>query len=304
MTRALVAAGLVLWVGATLLLSTTRWFSRRPLTERLRPYTPGGLAPGNRPGLLSVESFRDVVAPVSRNVGEQVARLFGVSEDLGVRLARYHSPLDVTSFRVRQLGWVVAAFGLGGLVAVGLRLPLPLGVLAVIGLPLLAFLVLEQQVSAASSRWQRRLFLELPVVSEQIGLLLSAGYSLSGALARVADRSQGACGADLRRVVGRVRQGLTETEALREWAALADVDAVDRLVHVLALNREASDLGRLISEEARAIRRDVQRELIETIEKRGQQVWIPVTVATLLPGVIFLAVPFIQALSLFSGSGS
>jgi len=75
-------------------------------------------------------------------------------------------------------------------------------------------------------------------------------------------------------------------------------------VHVLALNREASDLGRLISEEARAIRRDVQRELIETIEKRGQQVWIPVTVATLLPGVIFLAVPFIQALSLFSGSGS
>ena len=165
MTRALVAAGLVLWVGATLLLSTTRWFSRRPLTERLRPYTPGGLAPGNRPGLLLVESFRDVVAPVSRNVGEQVARLFGVSEDLGVRLARYHSPLDVTSFRVRQLGWVVAAFGLGGLVAVGLRLPLPLGVLAVIGLPLLAFLVLEQQVSAASSRWQRRLFLELPVVS-------------------------------------------------------------------------------------------------------------------------------------------
>ena len=77
---------------------------------------------------------------------------------------------------------------------------------------------------------------------------------------------------------------------------------LDRLVAVLALNREAGDLGRLIAEEARAIRRDVQRELIETIERRGQQVWIPVTVATLVPGVLFLAVPFIEALRLFSGA--
>jgi hypothetical protein len=78
------------------------------------------------------------------------------------------------------------------------------------------------------------------------------------------------------------------------------VAAVDRLIPVLALNREASDLGRLLSEEARGIRRDVQRELVELVERRGQQVWIPVTVATLVPGVIFLAVPFITALRLFA----
>ena len=65
---------------------------------------------------------------------------------------------------------------------------------------------------------------------------------------------------------------------------------------------QAGDLGRLIADEARAIRRDVHRELIETIERRGQQVWIPVTVATLVPGVIFLAVPFIEALRLFSNT--
>jgi hypothetical protein len=103
-------------------------------------------------------------------------------------------------------------------------------------------------------------------------------------------------------VVGRIRQGLSETEALREWATVADVDALHRLVGVLALNRQSGDLGRLIGEEARAIRRDVHRELIETIERRGQQVWIPVTVAALVPGVIFLAVPFIDALSLFANS--
>jgi len=85
-------------------------------------------------------------------------------------------------------------------------------------------------------------------------------------------------------------------------AAVADVDALHRLVGVLAFNRQSGDLGRLIGEEARAIRRDVHRELIETIERRGQQVWIPVTVAALVPGVIFLAVPFIDALSMFANS--
>jgi tight adherence protein C len=80
------------------------------------------------------------------------------------------------------------------------------------------------------------------------------------------------------------------------------VDALDRLVPVLALNREASDLGRLISAEARGIRRDLHRRLVETMERRSQQVWIPVTVATLVPGVVFMAIPFTEALRVFSGS--
>jgi len=175
-----------------------------------------------------------------------------------------------------------------------------MALLVILGAPVLAFLVLEQSVSQASVRWQRHLFLELPVVSEQLGMLLSAGFSLSGALNRIAERSQGSCGQDLARVSSRTRQGLTEIDALREWADLADVNAVDRLVQVLSLNRQAGDLGRLIAEEARSIRRDVQREMVERLEKREQQVWIPVTVATLVPGVIFMAVPFIEAMRLFA----
>ena len=38
------------------------------------------------------------------------------------------------------------------------------------------------------------------------------------------------------------------------------------------------------------------------LERRAQQVWVPVTVATLVPGVIFLAVPFLAALKLFSNA--
>ncbi|MFP5376931.1 MAG: type II secretion system F family protein, partial [Acidimicrobiia bacterium] len=158
------------------------------------------------------------------------------------------------------------------------------------------------RLARESAGWQRRLFLELPVVSEQLAMLLSAGFSLGSALNRLGARGQGACASDLRRVTGRIRQGLSEVEALREWADVARVPALDRLVPVLALNREAGDLGRLISDEARGIRRDVQRELVATMDRRGQQVWIPVTVATLVPGVIFLSIPFLDALRQFSTS--
>ena len=177
---------------------------------------------------------------------------------------------------------------------------MPVVLLVVVGAPLLAFLVVEQQLSRASSEWQRRVFLELPVSSEQLGMLLSAGYSLGSALTRLAHRGEGAVATDLAGVISRIQQGVEEITALREWAAIEQVPAVDRLVGVLALNREASDLGRLISEEARSIRADVHRELIDSIERRSQQVWIPVTVATLVPGVLFLAVPFVEAMRLFT----
>ena len=297
--RPFLALALVTWVGATLLLSELRWFSRPPLTDRLRPYGPGGMGRAGPAGVLSVASFRDAVGPASRTIGERVAKLAGVSEDLEVRLRRTHSSLDVTAFRVRQVGYSIAGFGAGALVVLAVRPNPVVGLAFVLGGPALAFLVQEQKVAAASQRWQRQLFLELPVVAEQLALLLSAGFSLTAALNRLSQRSSGSCAADLRRVCLRIRQGLSEAEALREWAAIAKVDALDRLVPVLALNRETSDLGRLIAEEARAVRRDVQRELIETAERRSQQVWIPVTVATLVPGVIFIAIPFIDALRFF-----
>ena len=216
----MVPSGLVLWVGTTLLLSRLRWFARPPLVDRLRPYAPGGMAGRDRSGLLSVESFRDVVGPVARTIGERVSRAFGVSEELAVRLDRIHSPLDATAFRVRQVGWSLAGFGIGALLAIAASPPLVVTLLLVLGGPVLAFLALEQQVAAASARWQRRVFLELPVVAEQLAMLLTAGYSLGAALNRIAARGTGTCAQDLARVCGRVRQGLSEVEALTEWGVL------------------------------------------------------------------------------------
>ncbi|HEX7166540.1 MAG TPA: type II secretion system F family protein [Acidimicrobiales bacterium] len=298
--RLALLACLGLWAGTTLVLADRRWFARVPLHRRLRAYAAGDPSAGADRALLSPESVRDVVAPLARDVGERIARLLGVHDDTAMRLSRVHADGDIGAFRVRQVGWMTACTAIAALSVAALRAPALVAAAAVIAAPAVAFLVVEQRLATASARWQRRIFLELPVVAEQLAMLLSAGYSLASALTRLSTRGSGACASDLRRVVGRVRQGLSEVDALREWAAVAGVPALDRLVPVLELNRATGDLGRLVSEEARAIRRDVQRELVQTMERRAQQVWIPVTVATLVPGVVFLAIPFIEALRLFS----
>ncbi len=301
MTRHLALVGLLAFAGLTLLLSEVRWFRRPRLFDRLGPYAPGAaLRTGN--GMFSVDSFRDVIAPLARVLGERMGRLFGLSEELDARLRRIHSPLDLTTFRVRQLAWASGAMAAGAMIATAMGVPPAIAMLMVLGSPVLAFLILEQQVVGASQAWQRRLFLELPVVAEQLAMLTAAGWSLSAALHRIASRGTGNCAADLSRVSRRMQQGLSERAALREWGEVAGVDALDRLISVLAMNREAADLGRLISEEARSIRRESQRELIETIERRNQQVWVPVTVAALIPGVLLMGVPFLDALTLFSAA--
>ncbi len=296
------ASAIALWVGSALLLGELRWFARTSLGERIRPYAPAPGPDARQRGLLSVESFSEVIGPLAAGIGERLSRLFGVTEDLGRRLTRIRSPLDVNAFRVRQVGRSAAALGVAVLAVVALQPPLVLLPLLVLGLPLLVFLLTEQQVAGASRARQRRLETELPVVAEQLAMLLSSGFSLGAALNRLAQRGSGVAAEDLQVVTGRIRQGLSESEALVEWAELAQIPALDRLVPVLSRNRETTGLARLISEEAKGIRNDAHRRLIDTMESRAQQVWIPVTVATLVPGVIFLAIPFIEAMRLFTGS--
>jgi len=300
MSRLAVLAAVVGGVGACLTLGEVRGFRSPRLAARIHPYLPGAGRPRIRPGALSVASFRDVVTPLALGAGDRLSGLLGVHETLAVKLERVHSPIAAGSFRLRQLGEAILALAVSVVVVVLVRCPAPIALVWLLGAPSLAFLQREHQVDRASAAWQRQIVTELPVVAEQLGMLLGAGYSVGAALNRLAGRGSGACAADLRRVCGRLRQGLGEGAALEEWAALVALPALDRLVAVVSLNREANDLSRLVSEEARTIRRDAHRRLLETIERRAQQVWIPVTVATLVPGVLFMAVPFVQAMRLFT----
>ena len=209
--------------------------------------------------------------------------------------------MDPAAFRLRQATSGAVTLLLTGAASIASQPPPALAVVGLVGLPVLVMLLEERRLSAAIDEVRRRIRAELPVVAEQLGLLLSAGYSLPSAIGRLAERSDGAIAADLRQVTRRVRQGIGTSDALGEWSLRADIDAVDRLVAVLRLHDDAGDLGALIAEEARSIRAAAHRDLVEVIERRSQLVWVPVTVATLVPGLIFLAVPFMSAMAQVTG---
>ena len=294
--RLLVLSGLALWLGVSLLLLQLPAFSRLRLVDRLRPFTTGPPAPPRADGT----GVRRVLLPLALEVGARLARVLGVADEVEARLFRIHSSRSVAAFRMRQLGWALAAVASAAAMCSASGLPAAAVLLAVPAAAVAAYAATEMQLNRECGRFEARRTLEMPVVAEQLAMLVSAGYSLGSALGRVASRGSGACARDIARVHRRIQHGVTERTALFEWANQARSPAVDRLVAVLALNSETGDLGRLLSEEARAIRRSVQRRTVEVMDRRSQQVWVPVTVAALVPGVIFLAVPFVAALRLFA----
>lgn len=291
---------LLVSAGVALVLSEAPWFRRTRQLTRLAPYSRHQARP-TRPATAA--TIRQVVAPGLERWGARASRALGVTDDLSVRLERAGSDLDPVTFRTRQA--TRALVGLLGAAALMMALGLPalLAIGVVSGVPLLVVLVEEHRVGVAIEQRRGRVRAELPVVTEQLGLLLSAGYSLPGALNRLAARSDGAIACDLRQVARRIRQGLGPTEALTEWAAHSGLDEIDRLVAVLRLHDDAGDLGALVAQEARSVRAAAHRDLLEEIERRSQLVWVPVTIATLVPGLVFLAVPFMSAMSQVTGGG-
>jgi Flp pilus assembly protein TadB len=243
-----------------------------------------------------------VASPLLREYGDRLSKLAGITEPLDRRLSRLHSPLDVDAFRLRQVAWCLTALIAAAGLAAAAPVPQVVKLLVVAGAPILAFLVVEQRLVRATDKWRGDVSLEMPVIAEQLAMLLNAGYSLGSAIARLAERGSGVVSIDFGLIVNRVRQGLSESDALEEWSDRARVEPVTRLVSVLTVHSHTADLGRLVSAEARASRRDLHRRTIETIERRAQQVWVPVTVATLIPGVILLSVPFLSALGRFSNA--
>jgi Flp pilus assembly protein TadB len=289
------AIHLIAWLGGTLLLSSIPRVQRTSLTARLLPYLPGRSAAPHAATDLRATVEARVVA-----LGDALARLGGISESTARRLDRAHRPIDVATFRVRQAGWSAFTAAAIGVFAPVLGLDPAAALGAIAAGAVLTALIIEQALVAAGTAHQERVATELPVIEEQLGMLLAAGWSIGSALTRLADRSSGAVARDLARVVRRVRQGLDHRAALEEWSDLVDVPSLHRLVRLLLLERHGGDLSSLVADEARSARLELHRRTIEALERRAQLVWVPVTVATLLPGVVFLAIPFLEAMRLFS----
>lgn len=291
-----VVGALVAGIGATLVVGALPWGHRPRLVDRVGRHL---LTPDRQD---HVGPWASLVATLAVRLDQPAARLTARTEPLDVRLRRAGHHLDADGFRRRQLGQAVLALGLAALTVASGRWPLPTGaLLAVVLAAPVAVVAGHDQVLARADRRRRDLVeQELPVIAEQLAVRLDAGRSLAVALAETAAHGRGEVAADLRRLTARLDRGAPLDEALRSWTEDAGAQGVRRLVGVLLLADGTPDLAALVDQESQALRDDAHRELLARLERRAQQVWVPVTVATLLPGSLLLLVPFLDALRLLA----
>ncbi len=280
--------------GIAMALTLLSPFRVPALVTRLLPHQPGSASRRPRPPLVGL------LAGLAEDAGRRVATALGTRDDLDRRLLLAESGLSPGEQRLRQALAALAAMAVATLAAGALRASPAAVATAALGAGAAMVVAVDVQLSSTAAAAQRRIRAELPVVAEQLAMLVSTGSSLASALARVGERSPGRMGRELTRVTNRIAHGVDDHVALREWAAALEIDALDRLVAVLTLDRRTGDLGRLVSAEASALRDDAHRDLLARLDRRAQQVWIPVTVATLVPGLVLLLVPFLAAIRSFT----
>ena len=283
------------WCGLALLLDLAPWCRNVPLHHRLAPYRADHLA--------ATAAGRPAAAQLLDALADRVAGVLGGRRPLAERLARAGSAAAPAVVRARRFTTAVVAALVAAAGSVWWQPGWPAAAALVVGGVVGPVALDEVRLEVLSRQRADRVRRELPVVAEQLGMLLSAGYSLPGALQRLARRGSGVVSEGFDQVVRRLRQGEAERDALDAWASATGVDGAARLVRVLTIHRQAGDLGQLISDEARAVRAEHHRALLESIARRSQLVWIPVTVATLVPGLVVLAVPFASAMSQITGAG-
>ena len=230
-------------------------------------------------------------------LAQRVVMLVNADTGLAARLSQAGVVWAPIEFRTRQVGGAAAALAISGagLAAFGARPLLALaGALAVAAA---VWGTREHQLGRSIVSRRTQITDELPVVAEQIGMLLASGMSLTSALDTAARRGHGICAEGLASVGSRVAGGAAVEVALAEWADDAGSAEIRRFVGVLTLHEDTADIATLVSDEARSSRLEAHRRLIGQIERRNEQVWIPVTVAALVPGCVLLAIPFSDALS-------
>jgi hypothetical protein len=274
-------------VGGATALSVAPWFGRLRLDLRVGPYVSGAAAaspPATPPRTIASWATEPTLTLLSG------------------ALACTHRSGEADRVRVLSLtaGIVTLTASASALAIVGAEPWLAIPVLAV--LPSLALAAPTLRARSEAERWRASVQDSLPELCERIAVLMGTGRSLTSALHTAASSMTGPIARDLGAVDARLALGHDVEQALRQWADRLRLPALDRLVAVLALHAETPDLGRLISREADAGRAEAHRDLLAHIDRRAEQVWIPVTIAALVPGAIFLLLPFFAALETFSAA--
>jgi tight adherence protein C len=305
MTLAAWGALLGTGVGLGLVMLVSRVLSlRRPrLALRVLPYVrdlPQGprVLPPRHTG-----AFRALVGPALGSAADSLSRVLGGNAAIRRRLERADLPLTVHDFRVEQVLWGLAGFGVAAAASlvVALRAPdrtLPLLVLCAVAF-VLGVLLRENRLSAQVTERERRILVEFPTVAELLALAVGAGEGPVAALDRVVTRSRGELSAELAVVLADIRTGSPVTAALDALARRSGLPVVSRFAEGMAVAIDrGTPLAGVLHAQATDVREAGRRALIESGARKEIAMMVPVVFLVLPVTVIFAFWPGVVGLNL------
>ncbi|WP_298208091.1 hypothetical protein [Ferrimicrobium sp.] len=191
---------------------------------------------------------------------------------------------------------------LTALFAVALTLVGPNVSVTLLAVPLW-FLILGAQrllLFAAAQQTERALRNDLPLLLSELQAALDRGHSLAAAVTVVAHSTETAWSAHLERASSSLTRGEPIAGVLNDLANIfADPD-ISRALTLLALSSQHQVAQQLVGQLLTKAKLDHHHRLIAIAGKREQLIWIPVALATLIPGVLLVIVPLIGSLKLLA----
>jgi len=169
----------------------------------------------------------------------------------------------------------------------------PLFWLIAVGLQRLTLLAAAQQMRTSLRD-------DLPLLLSELQTSLERGNSLTTSLIGIAETTQTSWRAHLVRCAASLVRGEAVANVLTELAGLAGIPEVRRALELLALSWQHQVAQKLIAQLLAQAKLDHHNRLIAIAGKREQLIWIPVAIATLIPGVLLVIVPLVGSLRLLA----
>lgn len=302
--------GALLGIGLVLVVRRVPFLHKPSVDERINPYLRDLSGPEVFEGVTSSASpfhaLMRLFEPSLRNGARRLERLLGGAASVRKRLARAGIDRGVEEFRIEQVLWGAAFFGVAlvvSLIALTTGKGNPLGLIifcAVAGV--LGVLSRDTYLTSQVRRRERRLLAELPTVAEMLALAVAAGEGPAAALDRVARSSRGELAQELQRVLAETRAGESLVRALDALADRTGLVALSRFADGLAVALErGTPLADVLRAQAGDIREANRRELIENGARREVAMMVPVVFLVLPVTVVFAFFPGAVGIRLMAG---
>ena len=240
------------------------------------------------------------IQPGVFRVSRIVSGWLGESEGSSTLLGRTGWDMSLEQYRLLRLVVGAAGAATGSVVLASFATTQVRSVSAIVGCVLGALAgaaVFDRAVRRAVRARSERLIDEFPSVIELLAVALSAGESLPGAIARIAERGSGELAREFRRVMRRVEVGASFSGSLGESARVIGVPEIEALLeHLVSAVERGAPLAEVVRSHSADSRAERLRAIVDRAGKAEVRMLVPLVLLILPTTVVFAVWPSLQAL--------